>query len=193
MAFGLNRGELLTRQGFSPTVNFPRVLGIECVGIVEEEKETRFDPGQKVVATTGGMGRAFDGSYAEYVSVSENNVYPVETKLSWAQLAAIPEVFHTAWGALELSLNIQENETLLVRGGSSAVGMVAADYANQRGLKVISTTRDHKKFSRLKNPKVFLFKKRLQLDDCFFKVERVELPSNDVQFPRKFWREFFPV
>ena len=151
MAFGVNRGELLTRQGFSPTVNFPRVLGIECVGIVEEEKETRFDPGQKVVATTGGMGRAFDGSYAEYVSVSENNVYPVETKLSWAQLAAIPEVFHTAWGALELSLNISENETLLVRGGSSAVGMVAADFANQRGLKVISTTRDHKKFSRLKN------------------------------------------
>ena len=132
-AFGLNRGELLTRQGFSPTVNFPRVLGIECVGIVEEENETNFVSGQKVVATTGGMGRLFDGSYAEFVSVSTNNVYPVETKLSWTELAAIPEIFHTAWGALELSLNIQKNETLLVRGGS-----------------VITTTRDNKKFSRLK-------------------------------------------
>lgn len=142
MAFGLNRGELYTRLGHSPAVRFPRVLGIECAGIVEDAPGTGFKPGQTVVATTGGMGRAFDGSYAEFVSVPAASVHAVETSLSWSQLAAVPEVFHTAWGALEKGLRIVRGETLLIRGGSSAVGLVAADYARAAGVTVLSTTRD---------------------------------------------------
>ena len=69
MAFGLNRGEMYTRLGHSPSVQFPRVLGIECAGIVEAAPDTEFERGQSVIATTGGMGRAYDGSYAEFVSV----------------------------------------------------------------------------------------------------------------------------
>jgi NADPH:quinone reductase-like Zn-dependent oxidoreductase len=36
MAFGLNRSELFTRQGHSPNVRFPRILGIEAAGLVEQ-------------------------------------------------------------------------------------------------------------------------------------------------------------
>lgn len=150
MAFGLNRGELYTRLGHSPSVTFPRVLGIECAGIVEAAPGTPFEPGQTVVATTGGMGRAYDGAYAEFVSVPASSVHAVETGLSWEQLAAAPELFHTAWGALDLALAIRPHETLLIRGGSSAVGLVAADYARAIGLTVLSTTRDAAKDDRLK-------------------------------------------
>jgi NADPH:quinone reductase len=151
MAFGLNRGELYTRLGHSPSVEFPRVLGIECAGIVEAAPDTPFEPGQTVIATTGGMGRAYDGGYAEFTSVPAAHVHAVETTLDWTQLAAAPEVFHTAWGALELSLGIQAGQSLLIRGGSSAVGLVAADYARAKGLTVLSTTRDAAKADRLRD------------------------------------------
>ena len=150
MAFGLNRGELYTRLGHSPSVTFPRVLGIECAGIVEAAPDTPFEPGQTVVATTGGMGRAYDGGYAEFTSVPAEHVHAVETTLDWTQLAAAPEIFHTAWGALEPALGIDAGQTLLIRGGSSAVGLVAADYARTKGLTVLSTTRDSAKADRLR-------------------------------------------
>ena len=65
-AFGLNRSELMTRKGLSPGVSFPRILGIECVGEVVEDTSGLWSPGQKVAAFMGGMGRDFDGSYAEF-------------------------------------------------------------------------------------------------------------------------------
>ncbi len=148
-AFGLNRGELYTRLGHSPTVSFPRVLGIECAGEVEAAPGTPFEPGQTVVATTGGMGRAFDGSYAEYVSVPMAHVHAVETVLDWAMLAAVPEAFHTAWGALDLALGLKPGHTLLIRGGTSAVGLVAADYARVLGARVLSSSRDEGKRDRM--------------------------------------------
>ncbi len=151
MAFGLNRGELYTRLGHSPTVSFPRVLGIECAGIVEDGGGSGFEKGQTVVATTGGMGRAYDGSYAEFVSVPAASVHAVETSLDWTQLAAVPELFHTAWGALALALGIKAGWTLLIRGGSSAVGLVAADLARIKGLTVLSSTRDPAKADRLRD------------------------------------------
>lgn len=150
MAFGLNRGELFTRLGHSPTVRFPRVLGIECAGIVEAAPGAEFEAGQTVVATTGGMGRDYDGSYAEFVSVPAEHVHAVDTTLDWPQLAAVPELFHTAWGGLDLALGIAAGESLLIRGGSSAVGLVAADYARAAGLTVLSTTRDAAKADRLR-------------------------------------------
>jgi NADPH:quinone reductase-like Zn-dependent oxidoreductase len=69
MAFGLNRSELFTRQGYSPNVKFPRILGIEAVGVVEDAPGTNFSKGDVVASVMGGMGRVFDGSYAEYTCV----------------------------------------------------------------------------------------------------------------------------
>ena len=68
-AFGLNRSEWFTRRGDSPNVRFPRVLGIECVGEVVSAPGTDLEQGQRVAAMMGGMGREFDGSYAEYTLV----------------------------------------------------------------------------------------------------------------------------
>ena len=73
-AFGLNRSELFTRQGHSPNVPFPRVLGIEAVGVVELAPGGEFESGQIVATAMGGMGRVFDGGYAEYTSVPVNQV-----------------------------------------------------------------------------------------------------------------------
>ena len=151
MAFGLNRGEIFTRLGHSPTVSFPRVRGIECAGSVEAAPDTPFEVGETVVATTGGMGRAYDGSYAEYVSVPADHVHAVRTSLTWPELAATPELFHTAWGGLEASLALQGKQTLLIRGGSSAVGLVAANYARSIGSRVIATTRREEKTGLLRD------------------------------------------
>lgn len=149
-AFGLNRSEMFTRQGHSPNVELPRVLGIECVGIVEAAPDTPFQPGQKVAAIMGGMGRAFDGSYAEYTLVPQTCVFPIESNLDWSVLGAIPEMFQTAYGSLVSGLDVQAGQTLLIRGGTSSVGMTATSLAKQMGLTVIATTRNPAKSEALR-------------------------------------------
>lgn len=92
MGFGINRSEIFTREGKSPSVQFPRILGIEAVGMIAESSDPEQLPvGQKVISIMGEMGRAFDGSYAEYVLLPNEQIYPVESTLSWANLAAIPK------------------------------------------------------------------------------------------------------
>jgi len=143
--FGLNHSELLTRQGESgDAVKFPRVLGIEGVGEVVDASDSDLQRGQKFVAVMGGMGRDFDGSYAEYTLLPRKQVIPIETKLSWQQLAAIPETFATAWGSLD-TLHLAAGQSLLIRGGSSSVGMAATTIAHDRGITVIATTRQQQK------------------------------------------------
>jgi NADPH2:quinone reductase len=147
--FGLNHSELLTRQGESgDAVKFPRVLGIEAVGEVVDAPDGDLRPGQKFVAVMGGMGRDFDGSYAEYTLLPRKQVIPIETKLSWQRLAMIPETFATAWGSLD-TLQLQAGQSLLIRGGSSSVGMAATAIAHDRGITVIATTRHEQKRAAL--------------------------------------------
>src|SRR5215208_5859713 len=76
-AAGLNRSELRTRQGHSPNVTFPRVLGIECVGIVADSTDPMLPDGTTVAAVMGEMGREFDGGYAEYASLPNSVLMPV--------------------------------------------------------------------------------------------------------------------
>lgn len=147
-AFGLNRSELFTRQGFSPSVQFPRVLGIECVGTVEDASDTEFAPGQTVAALMGDMGRAYDGSYAEYTLVPAQQVLPLDTRLPWETLAALPETFLTAWGSLD-AVGIESGQTLLLRGATSALGMTALSLAKNRNVRVIATTRTPTKVAML--------------------------------------------
>lgn len=120
--FGINHSEIFTRNGLSPSVQFPRILGIECVGEVVETTSNMFSVGQKIVSIMGEMGRDFDGSYAEYVLLPNQQIFPVTTSLSWPDLAAIPETFYTAFGAFE-NLMIKEADRVLVRGATSGVGI----------------------------------------------------------------------
>jgi NADPH:quinone reductase len=148
-AFGLNRSEMFTRQGHSPGVEFPRIQGIECVGIVEEDPSGTYSQGQQVAAIMGGMGRFFDGGYAEYVLVPIGIVFPFESKLDWSVLGALPEMFQTVSGSLNEALEIQKGEVLLIRGGTSSIGMMSAQMAKFQGLTVISSTRNPQKSQAL--------------------------------------------
>lgn len=151
-AFGLNRSELFTRQGLSPasSVRFPRILGIEAVGIVESAPDGEFEQGDIVATAMGGMGRAFDGGYAEYTCVPATQVQKLETNLPWEVLGAIPEMLQTAWGSLFKSLRLKTDERLLIRGGTTSVGLAAAAIAKNHGAIVAATTRKigHEKLLR---------------------------------------------
>ncbi|WP_083245389.1 zinc-binding alcohol dehydrogenase family protein [Paraburkholderia nodosa] len=149
-AFGLNRSEMFTRQGFSQSVKFPRVLGIEAVGVVEDAPGMEFAKGETVATAMGGLGREFDGSYAEYTCVPARQVQKLVTGLPWETLGAMPEMLQTAWGSLFKALALQVRDRLLVRGGTTSVGLAAAAIAKAHGAFVISTTRNPQKGDALR-------------------------------------------
>jgi NADPH:quinone reductase-like Zn-dependent oxidoreductase len=153
-AFGLNRSELHTRLGLSQGVSFPRVLGIEAVGIIdalpEGESDGRLALGQQVATLLGGMGRVFDGGYAEHVVVPRQQVIPFESSLPWAVLGAVPETLQTAHGSLNIGLDLQPRQTLLIRGGTSALGLAAATLAKDGGATVLATTRQPERAEALR-------------------------------------------
>ena len=149
-AFGLNRSELLTRLGHSgDAVTYPRVLGIEAVGVIDYDPAGKLEPGQQVMTMMGGMGRKFDGGYAEYTCVPANQVITFQSDLEWSVLGAIPEMLQTSYGSLTVGLSAQPGESILIRGGTSSVGMAAAIIAQRLGMAVVATTRSPNKSEAL--------------------------------------------
>ena len=112
--FGLNRSEYKTLKGYAgDAVTFPRILGIEPVGVVEavHGEAPAVRPGETVAALMGEMGRAFDGGHAEFALVPEHQLIALDTALPWDVLGALPETFVTAAGSL-VHLDLEEGETL---------------------------------------------------------------------------------
>ena len=150
-AFGLNRSELFTRQGHSPNVSFPRILGIEASGLVESCPGNEFPKGAIVATAMGGLGREFDGGYAEFTCVPAKNVQMIKTELPWETIGAIPEMLQTAWGSLFKALKLHEGDRLLVRGGTTSGKPLSSNLVLLPGLECL--TRSETLISR-----IFLFR-----------------------------------
>ncbi|MDE6768560.1 MAG: zinc-binding dehydrogenase, partial [Muribaculaceae bacterium] len=151
-SFGINHSEVLLRQFevSQPYINKPIIPGIECVGEVVDSSDSGLHKGERVMALMGGMGRSFNGSYAEYALLPSSHVFPIESSLDWNELAAIPETYYTAYGSLSLSLQLNKDDILLIRGGTSSVGLAALQLAKAIGATVISTTRSERKADLLR-------------------------------------------
>ncbi len=148
-AFGLNRSELQTRLGLASHVVLPRVLGIEATGVVAAAPGGEYAVGQQVAAMMGGMGRTIDGGYAEFAAVPAAQVVPFTSDLDWATLGAVPEMLQTAHGSLTVGLDAEPGQSLLIRGGTSSVGMATTVLAERLGMTVLATTRDPAKAAAL--------------------------------------------
>jgi NADPH:quinone reductase-like Zn-dependent oxidoreductase len=146
-AFGINHAEMHMRRG--EWAEAAPVSGIECVGIVKSFPGGEFPVRAKVAALMGGLGRTINGSYAEYTRAPVSNVALIEADLPWAEVAAIPETFVTAWTCLFRNLEIQKGQLLLIRGATSSFGQAALKMAVNAGARVIATTRRPERFAML--------------------------------------------
>jgi NADPH:quinone reductase len=146
-AFGINHAEIHMRKG--EWAEAAEISGIECVGIVKSCPGGEFAVGAKVAALMGGLGRTINGSYAEYTRAPASNVALIESDLPWAELAAIPETYATAWTCLFRNLEIKKGQLLLIRGATSSFGQAALKMSVNAGVRVIATTRNRERFSML--------------------------------------------
>ena len=146
-AFGLNHSEKLLRLGEirADYIQKPVIPGIECVGEIADPSDSGLAVGQKVAALMGGMGRSFNGSYAEYALLPQRIVFKIDSDLPWEALGAVPETYFTAWGSLFECLHLTPNDILLIRGATCALGYAAIQIAKARGCKVVATTHREEK------------------------------------------------
>lgn len=149
--FGLNHSEQILRLSEINTayIQKPIIPGIECVGNVVNAPSGEFETGQKVIALMGGMGRSFNGSYAEYMICPAHHVFAAPENFSWEELAAVGETYFTAWGSLFESLHLNSRDTLLIRGATCALGFAALQLAKAINCKVIATTHRQEKMKLL--------------------------------------------
>jgi NADPH2:quinone reductase len=167
-AFGLNYAEVHMRRG--EWAEAAPVSGIECVGLVKSCPGGEFPIGAKVAALMGGLGRTINGSYAEYTRARVSNVALIESDLSWAELATIPETYATAWTCLFRILDIQKEQLIVIRGATSSFGQAALKMAVNAGARVIATTRSRDRFDILR---------KLGAERC--EIERRDLSKHIVE------------
>src|SRR6202008_1402602 len=134
-AFGINHAEMHIRRG--EWAEAAKVIGIECVGLVKSCPGGEFPVGAKVASLMGGLGRTINGSYAEFTRAPATNVAAIESNLSWAELAALPETYATAWTCLFRNLEIATGQTLVIRGATSSFGQAAVNMAVDSGVRGI--------------------------------------------------------
>jgi len=145
-AAGLNRADLIQRRGQYPAPHgWPaNIPGLEYAGEVEAVRPgvTRWKVGDRVMGLVGG------GAQAEFVVVHQDEVLPIPAGLSYAEAAAIPEAFLTAYDALVTRGRLQVNERVLIHAVGSGVGTAAAQIAKHLGATVLGTSRSGDKLAR---------------------------------------------
>ncbi len=145
-AAGLNRADLIQRRGQYPAPHgWPaNIPGLEYAGEVEAVRPgvTRWKVGDRVMGLVGG------GAQAEFVVVHQDEVLPIPPGLSYAEAAAIPEAFLTAYDALVTRARLQAGERVLIHAVGSGVGTAAAQMAKHLGATVLGTSRSGDKLAR---------------------------------------------
>jgi NADPH:quinone reductase len=166
-AAGLNRADVLVREGGIAAAPVPIVLGVEGAGEVAAigTGVTGFAPGDRVVidpmicdecpACTAGrdnecpnlrlVGEHLDGTYAEYIALPARNLLPAPDGLSYPELAASVIAYMTAWHMLKTRARVRRGETVLVVGAGSGVASAAVQVAKALGATVIATTGTERK------------------------------------------------
>jgi NADPH2:quinone reductase len=147
-ASALNRADLLQREGNYPVPpGAPAdISGMEYAGEVDAlgPSATLWKVGELV------MGIVVGGGHAEYLCVHEREAIPVPKSMSWADAAAIPEVFLTAYDALFNRLALGTGETVLIHAVGSGVGTAGLQIARVAGARVVGTARSPGKLERAK-------------------------------------------
>jgi putative PIG3 family NAD(P)H quinone oxidoreductase len=135
-AAGLNRADLLQRQGlYPPPPGASEVIGMECSGTVAAvgSDVTGWSVGDQACALLAG------GGYAERVAVPAGQLMPLPDGVDLVTAAAIPEVACTVWSNVFMVAGLQTHETLLVHGGAGGIGSFAIQLAHQLGSRVVTT------------------------------------------------------
>lgn len=135
-AAGLNRADLLQRQGFyPPPPGASDIIGMECSGTIAAlgEGVTGWSVGEEVCALLAG------GGYAERVAVPAGQVMPVPAGVDLVRAAALPEVAATVWSNVFMVAGLRADETLLVHGGAGGIGTFAIQLAHALGARVATT------------------------------------------------------
>ena len=135
-AAGVNRADLMQRQGFYPpppgTSTYP---GLEVSGTISAlgSDITGWGVGDQVCALLSG------GGYAEQVAVPAAQLLPVPEGVSLVDAAALPEVVATVWSNVFMTANLQPGQTILIHGGSSGIGTMAIQLARAVDARVAVT------------------------------------------------------
>jgi NADPH:quinone reductase-like Zn-dependent oxidoreductase len=154
-AASLNHLDLWTRQGL-PSAPKPRILGADGAGVVEAVGDATdgFTIGDAVVINPGLadgshiLGEHMDGTHAELIAVPADYVYPLPDGLSFAEAAAFPLVFETAYRMLLTRARLAAEEWVLVWGAGGGVASAALVLAKALGARVIATSSSDEKLER---------------------------------------------
>lgn len=135
-ATALNRADTMQRKGlYPPPSGASPILGLEIAGIITEigTEVTKWKVGDKICGLIAG------GGYAEYAVIPASQVLPIPANLSFEEAAGIPEVFLTAFQAINWIGNLQKGESILIHAGASGVGTAAIQIAKAIGANVYVT------------------------------------------------------
>lgn len=136
MAAGLNRGDVVQREGrYPPPPGASDLPGLEVSGIVDAvgEDVVGHAVGDRICALMAG------GGYAQWAIAPATQCLPLPAQISWVDGAALPEALFTVWTSVWDQAMLQPSETLLVQGGASGIGTVAIQMAAALGHRVFTT------------------------------------------------------
>ena len=147
-AFGINRPDILQRQGLYPMPpGVTQVPGLEVAGEVVAigAEVTQFKLGDKVCGLTNG------GGYAEYCVVPQSQTLHIPENVSFVEAAAIPETFFTVWANVFQMGKAKAGEVVLVHGGTSGIGTTALMLCKALDIKTFATVGSDEKVQAIAN------------------------------------------